>query len=182
MQNLSAAREACIAAGISEDRFYDAIQNFEGTSGRLQKLKENENGIFYCDFAHSPSKVKATVEAVVSRYPGRNVIACFELHTFSSLSKEFIPFYKGTLEKATRAIVYFNPHQFEMKKLEPLSKEEVKEAFSGQNLKVYDDSAEMLAHLKSLHLDAPLYLFMSSGDFNGLDLKLVSEELLSPVL
>jgi UDP-N-acetylmuramate: L-alanyl-gamma-D-glutamyl-meso-diaminopimelate ligase len=182
MQNLSAAREACIAAGISEDGFYDAIQSFEGTSGRLQKLKENDNGILYYDFAHSPSKVRATVEAVLSRYPGRNIVACFELHTFSSLSKEFIPFYNGTLEKATLAIVYFNPHQFKMKKLVPLSKEEVKEAFSGRNLQVFDDSSEMVAHLKSLHYDAPVYLFMSSGDFNGLDLKLVSEELLSPVL
>lgn len=178
MQNLSAAREACIAAGIAEDFFYDAIQSFEGTSGRLQKLKENEKGVFYYDFAHSPSKVKATVEAVASRYPGRDIIACFELHTFSSLSKDFIPFYKGTLEKATRAFVYFNPHQFEMKKLAPLSKDDVKEAFSGQNLEVYDDSAGMFAYIKSLHFNAPVYLFMSSGDFNGHDLKLIAEEIL----
>jgi UDP-N-acetylmuramate: L-alanyl-gamma-D-glutamyl-meso-diaminopimelate ligase len=178
MQNLSAAREACIAAGISEDGFYDAIQSFEGTSGRLQKLKESENGIFFYDFAHSPSKVAATVEAVASRYPGRDIIACFELHTFSSLSSDFIPFYKGTLGKATRAFVYFNPHQLEMKKLAPLSKDAVKEAFSGQNLEVYDDSAEMFAYIKSLHFAAPVYLFMSSGDFNGCDLKQLSEDLL----
>ncbi len=178
MQNLSAAKEACIAAGIDEDGFYDAIQSFEGTSGRLQKLKENKNGIFYYDFAHSPSKVKATVEAIALRYPGRDIIACFELHTFSSLSRDFIPFYKGTLEKATRAFVYFNPHQFEMKKLAPLSKDAVKEAFSGQNLAVYDDSAEMFVFIKSLQFDAPVYLFMSSGDFNGCDLKLLSGELL----
>jgi UDP-N-acetylmuramate: L-alanyl-gamma-D-glutamyl-meso-diaminopimelate ligase len=178
MQNLSAAKEACIAAGIPEDGFYDAIQSFEGTSGRLQKLMENENGVFFYDFAHSPSKVRATVEAVVARYPGRTIIACFELHTFSSLSSAFLPFYKGTLEKASRAFVYFNPHQFEIKKLEPLSKYAVKEAFSGQNLTVYDDSAEMIAHIKSLRLTTPVYLFMSSGDFNGCDLKLLAGELL----
>jgi UDP-N-acetylmuramate: L-alanyl-gamma-D-glutamyl-meso-diaminopimelate ligase len=178
MQNLSAAKEACIAAGISEDGFYDAIQSFEGTSGRLQKLKENENGVFFNDFAHSPSKVRATVEAVADRYPGRNIIACFELHTFSSLSRDFLPFYKGTLEKASRAFVYFNPHQFEIKKLEPLSKDAVKEAFSGQNVAVYDDSAEMLAHIRNLRLTNPVYLFMSSGDFNGCDLKLLAGELL----
>ncbi len=182
MQNLSAAREACIAAGVAEDGFYDAIQGFEGTSGRLQKLNENENGVSFYDFAHSPSKVKATVEAVATRYPGRCIIACFELHTFSSLNKNFIPFYKGTLEKATCAFVYFNPHQFEIKKLPPLSKNEVKEAFSGQNLEVYDDSAEMFAYIKSLHFNSPVYLFMSSGDFNGHDLKLISEEILRPVL
>jgi UDP-N-acetylmuramate: L-alanyl-gamma-D-glutamyl-meso-diaminopimelate ligase len=178
MQNLSAANEACLAAGVSEDGFYDAIQSFEGTSGRLQKLKENENGVFFYDFAHSPSKVKATVEAVAARYPGKNIIACFELHTYSSLSKDFLPFYKGTLEKATSAFVYFNPHQFELKKLEPLSKEAVKEAFSGQNLEVYDNSAEMFDYIKNRHFSSPVYLFMSSGDFNGCDLKELSEELL----
>ena len=178
MQNLSAAKEACIAAGIPEDDFYKAIQSFEGTSGRLQVLKENRNGIFFYDFAHSPSKVRATVDAVAMRYPGRDIIAGFELHTFSSLSKDFLPFYKGTLEKASLAFVYFNPNQFEIKKLEPLSKDTVKEAFSGHNVMVYDDADAMIAFIKSRHFSAPVFLFMSSGDFNGCDLKLLSEELL----
>ncbi len=121
MQNLSAAREACFSAGITEDDFYDAIQSFEGTSKRLQKLAENEKGIIYLDFAHSPSKVKATVDAVRSRYPGRNVIACLELHTYSSLSQDFLPLYEGTLREADSAFVYFNPHAIEMKKLQPVS-------------------------------------------------------------
>jgi UDP-N-acetylmuramate: L-alanyl-gamma-D-glutamyl-meso-diaminopimelate ligase len=179
MQNLSSAREVCIAAGISEDDFYRTIQSFEGTSGRLQILKENEKGIFFYDFAHSPSKVRATVEAVAARYPGREIIACFELHTYSSLNKDFIPFYKGTLEKATDAYIYFNPHQFELKKLPSLSKDFVKEAFSGENLVVYDDSATMLSDIKSRSYSSPIYLFMSSGDFNGCDMKILSEELLS---
>jgi len=179
MQNLSSAREVCIAASISEDDFYRTIQSFEGTSGRLQILKENEKGIFFYDFAHSPSKVRATVEAVAARYPGREIIACFELHTYSSLNKNFIPFYKGTLEKATDAYIYFNPHQFELKKLPSLSKDFVKEAFSGENLEVYDDSATMLSDIKSRSYSSPIYLFMSSGDFNGCDMKILSEELLS---
>lgn len=179
MQNLSSAREVCIAASISEDDFYRTIQSFEGTSGRLQILKENEKGIFFYDFAHSPSKVRATVEAVAARYPGREIIACFELHTYSSLNKNFIPFYKGTLEKATDAYIYFNPHQFELKKLPSLSKDFVKEAFSGENLVVYDDSATMLSDIKSRSYSSPIYLFMSSGDFNGCDMKILSEELLS---
>jgi len=181
MQNLSAAKGACLEAGISEDNFYDTIQSFEGTSGRLQKLLENQNGVFFYDFAHSPSKVKATVEAVAERYPGRNIIACFELHTFSSLSKDFLPFYKGTLEKATQAFVYYNPHQFELKKLAPLSKNAVKECFSGENLAVYDNSGEMFENIKGNNLPSPVYLFMSSGDFNGCDLKLFAEEVLDPV-
>ena len=142
-------------------------------------LKENDKGIFFYDFAHSPSKVMATVEAVAARYPGRDIIACFELHTYSSLNREFIPFYKGTLEKATDAFVYFNPHQFELKKLTPLSKDVVKEAFAGENLEVYDDSARMLSDIKKRRYSSPVYLFMSSGDFNGCDMKLLSEELLS---
>lgn len=178
MQNMSAAREACLAAGITEDQFYEAIKSFDGTSGRLQKLDENARGIFYYDFAHAPSKVKATVEAVSSRYPGRNIIACFELHTFSSLNSNFLPFYRGTLEKATRAYVYFNPHQFEIKKLEPLSLSDVKEAFGGENVEVFDNSANMLTAIRRANYDSPVYLFMSSGDFDGCDLRSLSKELL----
>ncbi|HOW09664.1 MAG TPA: Mur ligase family protein [Bacteroidales bacterium] len=178
MQNMSAAREACLAAGVTEDQFYEAIKSFDGTTGRLQKLDENDRGIFYYDFAHAPSKVKATVEAVSSRYPGRNIVACFELHTFSSLNTGFIPFYRNTLGKATRAYVYFNPRQFEIKKLEPLSKDDVKLAFGGDNVEVFDNSAEMLTAIRHANFDNPVYLFMSSGDFNGCDLRSLSRELL----
>ena len=141
-------------------------------------MNENENGIVFLDFAHSPSKVKATVEAVASRYPGRNIIACFELHTYSSLNIEFIPFYKGTLDRATLAFVYFNPNQFEIKKLAPLSKEIVREAFGNKYLMVFDDSADLFSNIKSRHNSHPVYLFMSSGDFDGCDLKSISEELI----
>jgi UDP-N-acetylmuramate: L-alanyl-gamma-D-glutamyl-meso-diaminopimelate ligase len=181
MQNLSAARETCLAAGISEDDFYEAIQSFEGTTGRLQKLSENKKGIFFYDFAHSPSKVRATVEAVRSRYPGRDIIACFELHTYSSLNRDFLPLYEGTLEQATRAFIYYNPRQFEMKKLVPLSKNEVKEAFGGRNVEVCDDSDDLFNKIKITRYSSPVYLFMSSGDFNGRDLKMLAEEIPGPV-
>jgi UDP-N-acetylmuramate: L-alanyl-gamma-D-glutamyl-meso-diaminopimelate ligase len=170
MQNLSAAKEACIASGISEDDFYDAIISFEGTSKRLQKLKENENGIVYLDFAHAPSKVKATVEATIARYPEREIISCLELHTFSSLNTDFLHQYGGTMNGSTVAIVYFNPHAVEMKKLKPLLKEDVKKAFGSQNLCVFDNTYEMFSYLKSIGLKSPVYLFMSSGDFNGHDI------------
>jgi len=178
MQNLSAAKEACLAAGIPEDDFYSAISSFEGTSGRLQKLQENENGTVFLDFAHSPSKVKATVEAVVSAYPGRNIIAIFELHTYSSLNIGFIPFYNGTLDKASHAFVYFNPRQFEIKKLMPLTKADVKKAFAGENIMVYNDSAEMFSFVKNMHFPSPVYLFMSSGDYDGCDIRSLAKELL----
>jgi UDP-N-acetylmuramate: L-alanyl-gamma-D-glutamyl-meso-diaminopimelate ligase len=170
MQNLSAARAACIATGINEDDFYDAIRSFEGTSKRLQKIKENQNGIVYLDFAHSPSKVKATVEAVAARYPGRDLIACLELHTFSSLSENFLPLYRGTLAGATRGLVYFNPHAIELKKLKPITKESVAESFSGNNISVFSNSEEMFSAITGVHYSNPVFLFMSSGDFNGFDL------------
>jgi len=170
MQNLSAAREACFEAGVTEDDFYKAINSFQGTSKRLQKIKENENGVVYLDFAHAPSKVKATVDAISAKYPGRDIIVCLELHTFSSLNKDFLPLYNGTLTDATIAFVYFNPHAVELKKLNPLSKETVNKAFDGENIRVYDDSAEMFSFIKTQKYSSPVYLCMSSGDFNGFDI------------
>jgi UDP-N-acetylmuramate: L-alanyl-gamma-D-glutamyl-meso-diaminopimelate ligase len=175
MQNLSAAREVCLAVGVSEDDFYDAIISFEGTSRRLQKLKECDRGVIYSDFAHSPSKVKASVEAVAARYPGRTVIVCLELHTYSSLNSEFLPLYKGTLADATEGFVYFNPHALELKKLEYLSSEAVAKAFGGENVSVYNDSEKLFASIKSRNYNSPVYLFMSSGDFNGFDLNSLIE-------
>jgi UDP-N-acetylmuramate: L-alanyl-gamma-D-glutamyl-meso-diaminopimelate ligase len=175
MQNLSAAMKACIASGVSEDDFYEAIKSFEGTSRRLQKLHENENGLMYLDFAHSPSKVKATVDAIVSRYPKREIIACLELHTYSSLSNDFLPLYNGTLANASVAFVYFNPHAVQLKKLKSLSKEDIAKAFGGENIRIYDNSEEMFSFIKAQNYSCPVYLFMSSGDFNRYDLSRVLE-------
>ena len=175
MQNLSAAKEVCLACGVSEDDFYEAIKSFEGTSRRLQKLKDNEKGLVYLDFAHSPSKVKATVEAVVSRYPKREIIACLELHTYSSLSSDFLPLYKNTLAGASVAFVYFNAHEIELKKLKPLSKETVKSAFGGENIRVFDNSVEMFSFIKAQNYTCPVYLLMSSGDFDGFDVNRLAE-------
>jgi UDP-N-acetylmuramate: L-alanyl-gamma-D-glutamyl-meso-diaminopimelate ligase len=179
MQNISAAREVCYAVGISEDQFYSAIISFQSTSKRLQKIKETENGIVYLDFAHAPSKVRATVDAVSERYNNRDIIAVLELHTFSSLNIEFLPQYRGTLDKASSAFVYFNPHALELKKLAPLSKEKVKESFGNDNLKVFDNSLELFSEMRMLKLNSPVYLIMSSGDFDGCDINKLAGELLS---
>lgn len=178
MQNLSAAREACVAAGVTEDDFYNAVQSFEGTSKRLQKLNENINGSVYIDFAHSPSKVKATVDAISSRYPGRDIIACLELHTYSSLNIDFLPQYKDTLEKASFAFVYFNPHAIRLKRLPDLSTEMVQDAFGRGNIAVYDNSGEMFSFIRQQNYQDPVYLFMSSGDYDGFNLQSLTEELL----
>jgi UDP-N-acetylmuramate: L-alanyl-gamma-D-glutamyl-meso-diaminopimelate ligase len=170
MQNLSAAREVCFELGVTEDDFYEAVKSFEGTSRRLQKLKENKNGTVYLDFAHSPSKVKATVDAIESRFPGREIIVCLELHTFSSLSSDFLPLYKGTLSNAKNSFIYFNPHAIKLKNLKPLSKEAVYKAFGDENIKVFDNSTEMFSYIKSQNYQCPVYLLMSSGDFDGFDI------------
>jgi UDP-N-acetylmuramate: L-alanyl-gamma-D-glutamyl-meso-diaminopimelate ligase len=179
MQNLAAAREACYEAGISEEEFYSAITSFEGTSKRLQKIYENKNGIVYLDFAHAPSKVKATVEAVAERYPDKTIIACLELHTFSSLNSGFLPQYSGTLAKASMAFIYFNPHAIKLKKLTPLSPDNVKKAFGDEKIKVFSDSAELFSDLKKIKSYNNVFLLMSSGDFDGVDFIKLSEELLS---
>lgn len=173
MQNLSAAKEVCLTAGVTEDDFYKAISSFKGTSKRLQKIKENSNGAVYLDFAHSPSKVKATVDAVVARYQGRDIIACLELHTYSSLNKDFLPLYEGTMANATVAYVYFNPHAIELKKLKSFPKELVSKAFGGNNITVFDSSVDLFSTIKNIKCTSPVYLFMSSGDFNGFDITTV---------
>ncbi len=175
MQNLSAAKEVCLTIGVTENDFYEAIRSFEGTSRRLQKLKENENGLIYLDFAHSPSKVKATVDAVAARYPKREIIVCLELHTYSSLSPGFLPLYRGTLSNASAAYIYFNPHAIALKKLANLTKDTVSEAFEGDNIKVYDNSREMFSDIKTREYKTPVYLLMSSGDFDGFDISSLTE-------
>ena len=170
MQNLSAAKEACLAAGVNEDTFYEAIQSFEGTSRRLQKMAESEKGVVYIDFAHSPSKVKATVEAVAERYGKHTIIACLELHTYSSLNMGFLPQYLGTMEKATHAFIYFNPHAVEHKKLASLSAKKVAECFGGDNVTVFDDSTALFQSVLDAGKGESVFLLMSSGDFNGTDL------------
>jgi UDP-N-acetylmuramate: L-alanyl-gamma-D-glutamyl-meso-diaminopimelate ligase len=178
MQNLSAAREACMAAGITEDQFYDAIQTFAGTSRRLQKTGENEKTTVYWDFAHSPSKVKATIKAVASMHPGKILIACLELHTYSSLSAGFLPLYRGTMNKASVPVVYFNPHETAVKRLSPLTPEIITEAFGEPELKVFDNSRALFTFIREQRIKDVVYLFMSSGDFDGCDMNKLTEELL----
>jgi UDP-N-acetylmuramate: L-alanyl-gamma-D-glutamyl-meso-diaminopimelate ligase len=179
MQNLSAAKEACLLAGVSTDQFYDAIRSFEGTSRRLQKIAESEKAVVYLDFAHAPSKVRATVNAVAENFSGRDIVACLELHTFSSLNIEFLPQYRDTLARAACGFIYFNPHAVQMKKLSPLSKEKIVEAFGSGNIRVYDNSDDLFGDIKKLSLPDPVYLLMSSGDFDGKDLKNIAGELVS---
>jgi UDP-N-acetylmuramate: L-alanyl-gamma-D-glutamyl-meso-diaminopimelate ligase len=170
LQNLAGALEVCRALHIKDDEFFTHIQTFEGAAKRLEPLKIEEGYSVFRDFAHAPSKLKATVAAVKEHFHDRTVIACFELHTFSSLNKEFLQEYAGAMDAADIAIVYFSNHALELKRLEQLSLADVKEAFTRTDLEVYNSASELYTRLQSISKENACLLLMSSGNFDGLDL------------
>ena len=171
MQNLQAAMLACHCIGVKPDDFYREIASFTGATNRLEKIAETADCVAYKDFAHSPSKLKATVNAVRERYPEKRLVACMELHTFSSLMADFLPQYKGCMAEADVAYVYFNPKVIEHKRLTPITAEEVREAFGTQNVEVFTESEALQAKLRSLEYKNTALLMMSSGTFDGIDVK-----------
>ena len=171
MQNLQAAMLACHCIGVAPDDFYREIASFTGASNRLEKIAETADSVAYKDFAHSPSKLKATINAVRERYPQKKLVACMELHTFSSLMADFLPQYKGCMAEADIAYVYFNPKVIEHKRLTPITAEEVRTAFGTDNVKVFTESEALQAQLKSLSYDNTALLMMSSGTFDGVNVK-----------
>jgi len=176
LMNVNGARIVCNQLGISDLHFYEAISSFKGASKRLELVSKNGSTAVYKDFAHSPSKLKATTQAVKKQFPGRKLIACMELHTFSSLNENFLKEYEGSMGLADEAIVYFNPHTIEHKKLKPISEEQVKQAFGGSNIRVYTDSKKLLADLLSMDFKNKNLLMMSSGNFDGIDFKELGEK------
>lgn len=178
MQNINASMEACMLLGISREDFLESIAGFSGSARRLQLLAEDKDRAVYLDFAHAPSKVRATVSALADRYPDHKRVCCFELHTFSSLNPDFLKEYKDCLSRSDIGYVYYNPHVLELKKLKPLSAEYVMEAFGSGLSAVFDDADKLLERVKETGSDRVVYLFMSSGDFNGIDFDLLSEGLL----
>ncbi len=178
LQNLNGARLICNELKINDNQFYEAIQDFKGASKRLELIAKNDNTAIYKDFAHSPSKLKATTQAVKKQYPDRKLIACMELHTFSSLNKEFLQEYKDSMSTADEAYVYYSNHTIEHKKLEAISPEEVKEAFGSENVTIYNDSDELFGMLKAKEWDKSVLLLMSSGNFDGKNLNQFGERLI----
>ena len=178
MQNLQAAMLACHCIGVAPDDFYREISTFTGASNRLEKICETADCVAYKDFAHSPSKLKATVNAVRERYPEKKLVACMELHTFSSLMADFLPQYKGCMAEADVAFVYFNPKVIEHKRLTPITAEEVRDAFGTKNVEVFTESEALQARLKGLEYKNTALLMMSSGTFDGINVKEFAKELL----
>jgi UDP-N-acetylmuramate: L-alanyl-gamma-D-glutamyl-meso-diaminopimelate ligase len=178
LQNIQAARLVCRQLGITDKDFYNAISEFKGAAKRLQVLKETDHATIFQDFAHSPSKLKATVSAVKEQYPNRKLTACMELHTFSSLTADFLPEYKDSMKEADKAYVYYNPKTIEHKKLVAITPEQVAEAFGGSNVQVFTDSAKLIEKLKSTTYQEHNLLMMSSGNFDGINLKAFAMEII----
>ena len=169
LQNLAGAKWICQHMGVDEDDFYEAIATFKGASKRLEKIAENSSTVIFKDFAHSPSKVEATTKAVKEQYCERTVLACLELHTYSSLNAEFLKLYKGALESADKAVVFYSPHAVEIKKLEKVTAQQIAGAFERDDLIIYTNPAEFKEFLFSQNLDNTALLLMSSGNYGGLD-------------
>lgn len=171
MQNLNGAKTICNILELSDKQFYEGITTFPGTSKRLQVLEETESFIKYLDFAHSPSKVKATIQAVRQKFPDRKLCAVLELHTFSSLNKNFIPQYSGTLDKADEAVVYYDESILTNKKLEILSKNFIMECFNYKGVNILTERNDLELYLKQINKRNSVLLLMSSGNFSGLKLR-----------
>ncbi|MFC6861584.1 UDP-N-acetylmuramate--L-alanine ligase [Zunongwangia atlantica] len=177
VSNLAGAKWVCQHMGIDEEDFYEAISTFKGASKRLQKIKESGDFIAFKDFAHSPSKVKASVKAVKEQFQDKKVIACLELHTFSSLNESFIAEYKNSLDAADKAIVFYSSEAVAHKKLDPISAEAIKSAFGREDLSIITETSDLEKHLKTSNFDNSVLLFMSSGNYGGIDLEQFVTEL-----
>ena len=171
LQNLKAAQIVCEKLGVNPEKFYLSIVDFKGASKRMELVIKNQNFSFYKDFAHSPSKLKATTLALKKQFPNRTLIACMELHTFSSLNLDFLELYKNTMSAADTAYVYFNKDTIRHKRLDDLSKNDVYNAFGSSNVKVFTSSKDLEKELYSKKWLNSNLLMMSSGNFDGLDFK-----------
>lgn len=179
LRNISAAKEVCKKIGVKASDFYAAIQTFKGAAKRLEKIGASDSANIYRDFAHAPSKVKATSEAVKKQFPKRDLVAVLELHTFSSLNRNFIPQYAGALALADAPIVYFNPKTIEHKRMEMLTEQELKDAFQNPNLQVYTDSEALQQHLLKRNWQNANLLLMSSGNYNNMNLETLTQAVLN---
>ena len=171
LNNLAGAKWICQNMGVDEDDFYEAIATFSGASKRLEKIAESDSAVVYKDFAHSPSKVAATTNAVKEQYPNRKVIACLELHTYSSFNAEFLKEYKGALHAADEAIVFFLPESVKIKKLKEVTPAQITQAFERNDLKIYTDANAFKDFVFDQDYDNSVLLLMSSGNYGGLDLQ-----------
>ncbi len=175
LNNLAGAKWICQHMGVDEDDFYEAISTFKGASKRLEKIAEAGQRVVYKDFAHSPSKVAATTQAVKEQYPDRKVIACLELHTYSSFNAEFLKEYRGALDSADRAVVFYLPESVKIKRLDAVTSEQISQAFGRNDLEIFTNAEAFRDFVLGQDLDGTALLLMSSGNYGGLDLKALKQ-------
>jgi UDP-N-acetylmuramate: L-alanyl-gamma-D-glutamyl-meso-diaminopimelate ligase len=177
LSNLSGAKWLCQLIGIDEDDFYQAISSFKGASKRLERLANGRTSYLFKDFAHAPSKVKATTQAVKEQFPDSKLVACLELHTYSSLDPSFIVHYRNSLEKADLPIVFYDPEALKIKNRPPISPEEILVAFDLPELMVFTELQKLKDHLLELDYHHKVLLMMSSGNYGGLDWEALKSKL-----
>ncbi|MEC4004504.1 Mur ligase family protein [Flavobacterium sp. SUN052] len=175
LNNLAGAKWICQNMGVDEADFYEAIASFKGASKRLEKIAEGNGKVAYKDFAHSPSKVSATTKAVKAQYPDRKLIACLELHTYSSLNAEFLKEYEGALDAADVAVVFYSPDAVKIKQLEEVTYEQIAQSFKRDDLIIYTNPTDFKNFLFSQNFDNSALLLMSSGNYGGLNFDEVKE-------
>lgn len=171
LSNLAGAKWICQHMGVDEVDFYEAIATFKGAAKRLEKIAEGRASVAYKDFAHSPSKVSATTRAVKEQYPDRKLIACLELHTYSSFNPEFLKEYRGALDAADEAVIFYLPESVAIKKLAPVTPDQIGEAFKREDLRVFTEAAAFHDFVFDQDYNDAVLLLMSSGNYGGLDLK-----------
>lgn len=177
LQNISAAYLACKELGITDQEFMKGISTYQGAAKRLQKLAEKNQATVYLDFAHSPSKLKATIHAVRAQYPERKLIACMELHTFSSLNADFLPQYGNTMNEADKAIVFFNPEVVRHKQLPEIKPNDVRQGFNHPGLEVFTENGKLIELLQQQDYHNTVLLIMTSGNFSGINLQELAKQL-----
>ena len=171
LNNLEGARLICNQLGVMDEDFYEAIQSFKGASKRLELINRTADFVAYKDFAHAPSKVISTTHAVKEQFENKKIIACLELHTYSSLNPKFLSEYNGALEKADEKIVYYNPEALAIKRMDPISPADIREAFGDESIQVFVSSDELKSYLEEMEKSGKVFLMMSSANFGGIDLK-----------
>jgi UDP-N-acetylmuramate: L-alanyl-gamma-D-glutamyl-meso-diaminopimelate ligase len=169
LNNLAGAKWICQNMGVDEADFYEAIASFKGASKRLEKIAEGKGKVAYKDFAHSPSKVSATTQAVKAQYPNRKLVACLELHTYSSLNAEFLKEYEGAIDAADVAVVFYSPDAVKIKQLEEVTYDQIAQSFKRTDLIIYTNPQEFKDFLFSYDLNNSALLLMSSGNYGGLN-------------
>lgn len=176
LQNLQAVREVCHLLAVDDRSVCEALTTFKGAAKRLELICERPNLKVFQDFAHAPSKVRATLQAVRETFPGKRILCYLELHTYSSLNPDFIGQYKGSLASCERAVIYYDLQAVQIKKMSVMEPEQLQKAFGRSDIKVFQDVQSLELDMQSSTGDFELILFLGSGNWGGLELRKIYNE------